>query len=520
MEFSYYNAAVDLTERNLTVERAGRIAIIDESGLHTYAELAERVNLCSNALRQLGIQAEQRVLLCLYDTIDFAACFLGAIKAGIMPVPINTMWSAADYAYVLSDSRARAAIVSEERLPAMLQAAQISGWTGQIVVAGNSGGAHLELSALIESAAPDCEAYPARPDDTCFWLYSSGSTGRPKAAVHFQTSLARTAELYGQAVLGINANDVIYSAAKLFFAYGLGNSLTFPIAVGATAILFPGRPKPPEVIRILREQRPTVFFGVPTLFSALLSSPDLPRRGEHNLRLCASAGEALPEPVGRAWTEHTGVDIIDGIGSTEMLHCFVANRPGQVRYGTSGVAVPGYQVRVVDDDNVGVPQGEIGELQVNGPTAAACYWNNREKSRTTFLGEWMRTGDKYRADEDGYLIYCGRSDDMLKVGGIWVSPMEVESTLIAHDAVLEAAVIPATDENGLVKPKACIVLKEGFMGGDVMRQELQNFVKARLAPYKYPRYIEFLSELPKTATGKLQRYLLVKREADRRKGST
>ena len=516
MEFSYYNAAVDLIGRNLSPERAGRIAVIDESGSHTYAELAERVDRCANVLRELGIQPEQRVLLCLYDSIDFPACFLGAIKAGIVPVPINTMWSASDYAYVLSDSRAQAAVVSEERLPAMLEAAQISGWTGRIVIAGKSGGKHPELLRLMALASDSCEACQTRPDDACFWLYSSGSTGRPKGAVHVQTSLALTAELYGQAVLGINAGDVIYSAAKLFFAYGLGNALTFPIAVGATAILFPGRPKPPEVSRILREQRPTIFFGVPTLFSSLLASPDLPGRHEHALRLCASAGEALPEPVGTAWTERMGVEIVDGIGSTEMLHCFVGNRPGAVRYGTSGVPVPGYRVRVVDDEGFDVPQGGIGELQVAGPTTAACYWNNREKTRATFIGEWMRTGDKYRQDADGYLIYCGRSDDMLKVGGIWVSPMEVESALIAHDAVLEAAVIASTDESGLVKPKAFIVLKDGALAGDSMRQQLQDFVKERLAPYKYPRYIEFMTELPKTATGKLQRYLLVKREEEQR----
>jgi benzoate-CoA ligase len=517
VEFSYYNAAVDLLERNLTPDRAGRIAVIDESGSHTYAELAERTNRCANALRALGMQAEQRVLLCLHDSIDFPACFLGAIKVGIVPVPVNTMWSAADYAYVLGDSRAQAVIVSEERLPVILEAMQASGRTGEIVVAGNGDGAYPELLKLVVSASPDCEAYPTRRDDACFWLYSSGSTGRPKGAVHVQTSLVQTAQLYGQGVLGINANDVIFSAAKLFFAYGLGNALTFPIAVGATAILFSGRPKPPEVIRILREQRPTLFFGVPTLFSSLLASPDLPRRGEHALRLCASAGEALPEPVGTAWTQHTGVEIIDGIGSTEMLHCFVANRSGAVRYGTSGVAVPGYQVRLVDDDNVGVLQGEIGELQVRGPTAANCYWSNREKSRATFIGEWLRTGDKYREDPDGYLVYCGRSDDMMKVGGIWVSPAEVESALIAHKAVLEAAVIASTDESGLVKPKAFIVLREGYAAGDVLRQELQDFVKERLAPYKYPRYIEFMTELPKTATGKLQRYLLVRRELERKK---
>ncbi len=513
MEFSYYNAAVDLVERNLAPDRAGRTAVIDESGSHSYAELAERVNCCANALRDLGLQPEQRVLLCLYDSIDFPACFLGAIRAGIIPVPINTMWSAGDYAYVLSDSRAGAAIVSEARLPVMLEAAQISGWQGSIVVAGRSCDGHPQLSRFIASASSACEPHPTRPDDACFWLYSSGSTGRPKGAVHVHSSLAKTAELYGQGVLGINADDRIYSAAKLFFAYGLGNALTFPIAVGATSILFAGRPKPPEVNRILREQQPTVFFGVPTLFSSLLASVNLPNRGEHEVRLCGSAGEALPEPVGRAWTKRTGVEIIDGVGSTEMLHCYVANRPGAVRYGTSGVPVPGYRVRLVDDDGAEVVAGEIGELQVSGPTAAACYWNNPEKTRSTFVGEWMRTGDKYRQDDNGYLVHCGRSDDMMKVGGIWVSPMEVESALIAHDAVLEAAVVAAGDENGLVKPKAFVVLKEGVPSGDAMRQELQDFVKTRLAPYKYPRYIEFMTELPKTATGKLQRYILTRRES-------
>ncbi len=515
MESSYYNAAVDLLERNLTPERAGRIAFIDEAGPHSYAELAERTNRCANVLRELGVQPEQRVLLCLYDSIDFPACFLGAIKAGIVPVPINTVWSASDYAYLLSDSRASAAIVSEGRLAAMSEAAQISGWAGRIVVAGDSSNADLQLSRLMGAASTTCEPFPTRPDDACFWLYSSGSTGRPKGAVHVQTSLVQTAELYGQGVLGISADDVIYSAAKLFFAYGLGNALTFPISMGATSILFAGRPKPPEVNRILREQRPTIFFGVPTLFSSLLASPDLPRRGEHALRLCGSAGEALPEPVGKAWTEQTGVEIIDGIGSTEMLHCFVSNRPGAVRYGTSGVPVPGYSVRLMDELGAEVPAGEIGELQVAGPTAAACYWNNREKTRATFLGEWMRTGDKYRQDGDGYLVYCGRSDDMMKVGGIWVSPMEVESALIAHEAVLEAAVIACTDETGLVKPKAFVVVKDGSAADDELRRQLQEFVKTRLAPYKYPRYIEFVAELPKTATGKLQRYLLAKREKQR-----
>jgi benzoate-CoA ligase len=512
----YYNAAVDLVERNLTADRAQKTAVIDATGRHSYAEVAERVGRCANALGALGVEPEQRVLLCLYDSVDFPACFLGAIKAGIIPVPVNTMWSASDYAFALNDSRAKAAIVSEARLPAIVMGAQISGWKGQIVVAGTSEGTYPELSRLMGAAAARCETYPTRPDDACFWLYSSGSTGRPKGAVHVHTSLIQTAELYGQGVLGIGGDDVIFSAAKLFFAYGLGNALTFPFATGATAVLFEDRPKPPAINRILRERRPTIFFGVPTLYSSLLASPELPGRGEHGLRLCGSAGEALPEPVGRAWTKHTGVEIIDGVGSTEMLHCFLSNRPGAVRYGTSGLPVPGYRVRLVDEEDHDVPQGGIGEMQVSGSTAAAGYWNNREKTRTTFLGEWMRTGDKFRQDSEGYLIHCGRNDEMLKVGGIWVSPMEVESALMSHAAVLEAAVIAATDENGLAKPKAFVVLKGGFVGGEGMQVELQEFVKERLAPYKYPRYIEFVNELPKTATGKLQRFLLVRREKERR----
>ena len=323
-----YNAAVDLVERNLVPGRAERVAIIDDAGSYTYAELGDRVNRCANALLATALQPEQRVLLCLYDGIDFPACFLGAIKAGIIPVPINTVWPAAEYGFVLDDSRAKAVVVSEGRLAEMLEGAETSGWQGRIIVAGQPAGRHPTLSELMDSVPADCAPYPSRADDACFWLYSSGSTGRPKGAVHVHSSLGKTAELFGQGVLGITADDVVYSAPKLFFAYGLGNALTFPLSVGATSILFAGRPKPPAVCAILRERCPTLFFGVPTLFSALLASPDLPRRGEHGLRLCSSAGEALPAPVGEAWKAHTGVDIVDGIGSTEMLHTFVSNRAG------------------------------------------------------------------------------------------------------------------------------------------------------------------------------------------------
>jgi benzoate-CoA ligase len=351
-------------------------------------------------------------------------------------------------------------------------------------------------------------AAPTRPDDPCFWLYSSGSTGTPKGTVHVQTSPIRTAELYGQPILGIEESDIVFSAAKLFFAYGLGNALSFPLSVGATTVLLGERPTPASVCRILRQYRPTIFYGVPTLYSALLASSELPQREELDLRRCTSAGEALPPDVGRRWLERTGVDILDGLGSTEMLHIFLSNRPGEVRYGTSGKPVPGYDIRLVDDESKPVPKGDIGELQVAGLTSAAYYWNNREKSRNTFLGPWTRSGDKYTESEDGYFTYCGRADDMLKVSGIWVSPFEVEAALASHEAVLEAAVVGHGDDNGLIKPKAFVVLRPDAPQSSEFVAVLQQHVKSRLAPYKYPRWIEFVPELPKTATGKIQRFKL------------
>ena len=345
-------------------------------------------------------------------------------------------------------------------------------------------------------------------DDICFWLYSSGSTGTPKGAVHLHSHLALTAELYAKPVLGIVESDIVFSAAKLFFAYGLGNALTFPFSVGATAVLMAERPTPAAVARILKQHKPTIFYGVPTLFAAMLASPDLPQRSEVALRRCTSAGEALPEDIGKRWTEHFGVEILDGIGSTEMLHIFLSNRPGEVRYGTTGKPVPGYEIRLLDEEGKPVKPGEIGEMQVSGPTSAAFYWNNRERSRTTFLGPWTRSGDKYVQDAEGYFTYCGRTDDMLKVGGIYVSPFEVESALLTHEAVLEAAVVGQLDEQKLVKPKAYIVAKPGVAASPALVEELQKHVKSRLAPYKYPRWIEFIGELPKTATGKIQRFKL------------
>jgi benzoate-CoA ligase len=502
-----YNAAVDLIERNLAA-RANKIAYIDEESRYSFAELAARVNRCAYALTGLGLPMEARVIVCLTDTIDFPSVFLGAIKAGLVPVPVNTLLTTNDYNFVLRDSRAQALIISEPLLAVFKPILDDQPFLRHVVVSGASTSGYPRLADLMAAEAPDFDAAPTRADDPCFWLYSSGSTGTPKGTVHVQTSPIRTAELYAQPILGIQESDVVFSAAKLFFAYGLGNALSFPLSVGATTVLLSERPTPASVCRILRQYQPTIFYGVPTLYSALLASSELPKREELSLRRCTSAGEALPPDVGRRWLEHTGVDILDGLGSTEMLHIFLSNRPGEVRYGTSGKPVPGYGIRLVDEENQPVPKGEIGELQVAGPTSAAFYWNNREKSRNTFLGPWTKSGDKYIESEDGYFTYCGRADDMLKVSGIWVSPFEVEAALVSHEAVLEAAVVGHHDENQLIKPKAFIVLRADVQETAELAALLQQHVKSRLAPYKYPRWIEFVPELPKTATGKIQRFKL------------
>ena len=508
-----YNAAHDLLERNLAAGRAKKIAYVDDAGRYTYGELAERVNRCAHALVQLGIAREERVLLCLLDTIDFPAMFLGAIKAGIVPVAGNTLLTAKDYDYMLRDSRARALIVSAPLLPTFAPLLPKFPHLRHVIVSGGEAGPYPSLAKLMAGAGPEFEAVDTTCDDACFWLYSSGSTGAPKGTIHVQSSLIQTAELYAKPILGIREDDVVFSAAKLFFAYGLGNGLTFPLSVGATTVLMAERPTPQAVFARLRKHQPTIFYGVPTLFAALLASPELPARGEVKLRVCTSAGEALPADIGKRWTERFGVEILDGLGSTEMLHIFLSNRPGRVRYGTSGTPVPGYELRIVGDDGRPLPPGEVGELQINGPTAAMGYWNNREKTRGTFQGPWTRSGDKYSIDADGHYVYSGRSDDMLKVGGIYVSPIEVEAALITHPAVLEAAVIGREDDEQLTKPVAYIVLKGGAQGSAALADELRAHVKNQLAPYKYPRWIEFIDELPKTATGKIQRFKLRARAA-------
>jgi benzoate-CoA ligase family protein len=513
-----YNAAVDFVDRHLVEGRGGKVALVDDTTSLTYADLAEQVNRAGNALAALGVRREQRVMLILPDTVRFPALFFGAIKIGAVPVPVNTLLTSEDYDGLLRDSRAVTLVVSAQLLGGVASILPGQPFLEHVLVdaaieAGrlvNDGGSLpiLPLVPFLDRASPLLEAAPTTADDVAFWLYTSGSSGHFKSAVHVQSDLVYTAEYYGIGVLGIREDDRIFSAAKLFFAYGLGNALTFPLRVGATAVLMAERATAAAVRRRLFdvETRPTIFCGIPTLFASLLADPDL--LPPPALRMSISAGEALPRELGERWRARMGTDVLDGIGSTEMLHIFISNCPGDVRYGTTGKVVPGYEVKIVDEHGAPMSPGEIGDLWVKGPTAAACYWNQRNLSRATFHGAWTRTGDHYTRDAEGYYVYQGRSDDMLKVGGIYVSPFEVEAALLAHHQVLEAAVVGHRDEHDLVKPKALVVLKNPEHASDALGAELRAYVKSALAPYKYPRWIEFVRELPKTATGKIQRFKL------------
>ncbi len=499
---------------DLNRNRAQRTAYIDDRGSLAYGALEDRARRLAAALTTAGVRREERVLLLMHDSSDWPVAFLGCLVAGVVPVAVNTLLTADDYAYMLDHSRAQAAIVSGAllavlqdamgRTPHEVRTLLVSQPTGPL-----PDGAQ-DFEAALAAASPLAAPVNTAADDPGFWLYSSGSTGKPKGTVHTHANLWWTAELYGKPVLGLTENDVCFSAAKMYFAYGLGNALTFPLSVGATVVLMAERPTPDATFRRWTQHRPTVFFGAPTGFAGMLASPALPAREAVALRMCSSAGEALPGEIAQRFKAHFGCEIIDGIGSTEMLHIFISNRPGDVRYGTTGKPVEGYEVELRGEDGRPVPDGEVGDLYIRGPSAALMYWANREKSRETFQGGWTKSGDKYTRDAEGYYTYAGRSDDMLKVSGIYVSPFEVEATLMQHPAVLESAVIGVQDGEGLTKTKAYVVLKPGQQAD---AQALQAFVKERLAAYKYPRFIEFIEELPKTATGKIQRFRLREKEA-------
>ncbi len=504
-----FNAAPYFIDRHIEEGRGDKIALIDDRGSYSYSDLLERTNRAANALTNLGLRQEARIALAVLDCIEFPSVFWGAIKAGLVPVCLNTLLTTEHYRYILGKSRVQVLVVSDVLLENFLPILGELHSIESVIVVGENGRDHLSLGDIMASASSKFEAVATSRDDTAFWLNSSGSTGAPKGVRHRHSSPYWVAKLYGERVLGIREDDVVFSAAKLFFAYGLGNSSLLPLAVGATAVLMAERPTPDSVMRTLNKHNPTIFCGVPTLYAALLADEgNEPRTGSDQLRVCISAGEALPEEVGTSWRQRFGVDILDGVGSTEMLHIFLSNSPGDVRYGTSGKIISGYEGQLVNERGLVVEAGELGELAINGPSASDGYWNEREKNLHTFVGPWTYTGDKYTQDTQGYYHYCGRSDDMFKSGGNWVSPFEVESALITHASVLEAAVVPRQDEHGNQKPAAFVILQSGLEANDALAEDLKAHVKKIIEVWKYPRWIEFRDELPKTATGKIQRFKL------------
>lgn len=510
----HMNAASCFVDDHVEAGRGGRLAVLDagDGATYTYADLLEHTNRAGNVLRGLGVRREERVMLLMLDSVELVSCFLGAIKIGAVPIPTNTLLTAADYELLLDDSRARVLVVSEALLPQIEPIRGHLRHLEEVVVVGRPS-APGDIAYAEAAAAASAELAPETmsKDDACFWLYSSGTTGFPKGAVHLQHDMLVAADLYAVNVLGIEKDDRCFSVAKLFFAYGLGNGLYFPLRVGASTVLCPDKPTPERVFQIVEDHEPTLFFSVPTGYAAMLADEEQRDRALRAVRRCVSAGESLPAALLERWKERFGVDILDGIGSTEILHIFISNRPGRIKAGSTGEIVPGYEARLVDEEGREVADGEAGDLLIKGDSTCALYWNRHEATKDTIEGHWIRTGDKYVRDEDGYFWHQGRADDMLKVGGIWVSPVEVEATLIEHSAVLECAVVGCTDDDGLVKPKAYITLADpsrADRGPEELVHELQAFVKERLARYKYPRWIEVVDALPKTATGKIQRYKL------------
>src|SRR4030042_6106180 len=506
----YYNVTTKLIDEMVEKGLGDKVAVYYQDKTYTYSEMESMINRVGNALKVLGVHMEERVMLVMYDSPEAMASFYGVIKIGAIPIPVNYMYTMHDYRYLLNNSRARTLIADEAFIE------EIEGFKDKLlylentIIAGKKTRAyHISFHDIVNRCSDKLDVAYTTFEDAAFWVYTSGSTGVPKAAVHLQHDVFTCIDSYAKGILGITQDDILFSASKFFFAYGLGNSFFYPLGLGGAVVLLPDRPKPETIFATINHYHPTVFFGVPTLYSNMLGIEGAEKKYDlSSLRICTSAGEALPQEIFHEWKKRFGLEILDGIGSTELLHIFISNRPGDVKPGSSGKIVPGYHAKIVDDKGDEVPDGEIGTLQVKGESIAAYYYRHHDKTKTSMLGEWFDTGDKYYRDAEGYYYYCGRGDDMLKVGGIWVSPIEVEDALISHPAVLEAAVVAKKDEHFLVKPKAFVVLKKGKHPSEKLVQDIKAFVKESIAPYKYPRWIEFVKDLPKTATGKIQRYKL------------
>ncbi len=506
----YYNITSKLIDESVARGLGDKVAIYYKNKTYTYRKIQQLINKVGNALLILGTHMEDRIALVMNDSPEAIASFYGAIKIGAIPIPINYMYTADDYRLLLNNSRARTIILHEEYKD------EVFGWKEKllylrntIVVFEKQKNGYASFWDLVDRCSDELDVAYTTIDDQAFWNYTSGSTGVPKAAVHLQHDIFTCINNYAQSTLGLNSDDILYSASKFFFAYGLGNSVFYPFGLGASVVLVPDRPTVDTVLQTITQYHPTVFFGIPTLYASLLQVKDIEKKYDlSSLRICTSAGEALPREIFHKWKERFGISILDGIGSTELLHIFISNRPGDEKPGSSGKLVPGYSARIVDEEGKELPDGEVGTLHIKGESIAAYYWRHHEKTKESMLGEWFNTGDKYYRDKDGYFYYCGRGDDMLKVGGIWVSPVEVEDALLAHPAVMQAAVVAYKDENDLIKPKAYIVPKTGYKSSKQLGEDIQNFVKHSIAPYKFPRKIEFIKEMPMTTTGKIQRHRL------------
>jgi benzoate-CoA ligase family protein len=506
------NAASVFIDRHLQEGRADKQAIICNDIVVTYRGLYENVNRFGNAMLALGVRMEERIAIIMPDSPECVYAFFGAIKIGAIAIPMNTLLKPADYEYLLNDSRSPVVVVHASLFDRISPARDRLRHVKNVVVVGGDAGADLPFDRIMNDASPELKAAETSKDDCAFWLYSSGTTGFPKGTIHLHHDMIVAAEYYAKQTIDLRESDVSFSVAKLFFAYGLGNGLYFPLWVGATTILLPDRPLPETVYAVIDRFRPTVFYSVPTSYAALLHvAEQTGRTSLHRVRMCVSAGEPLPKPLFEKWLERFGVEILDGIGSTEILHIFISNRPGRVKGGSTGEVVPGYEAKILDDDKQEIPAGEVGTLYMKGDSIASGYWNKHAQTKKTFFGEWVNTHDKFTMDTDGYFWYAGRTDDMIKVSGLYVSPAEVESVLASHPKVLESGVVGVPDSEGLIKPRAYVVLKNKADARESLVAELKNFVKSNMLPHKYPRTIIFVDELPKTATGKIQRYKLRER---------